>query len=575
MSAGPTRRDVFRAIRLEVLTLDPRSDLRSFAGGVIRPLLERTGAKAGAVTLRFAATQRELLLLATPDGPLRRRVGRAAEGNLPVDPATTAGRFSGIDLEEMARAAGVRPSIVHAAPIRGHEGTVALVELADPDPALVPDAETLTAALAQIAPVFELAFLHSRLRRERLEARLLHAVSQELGRAVDAEALLGTILDLLRQVVPYDAAAVFLLAEDALAVVRQSVRGYPEDSEELLHLKVGQGIVGWSAKTGRPQIVADVKEDPRYVDARPETRSEMVAPLRSGGHTLGVFNLESDRPDAYSSHDLELLLTFAGQAAVAVERAQLLEEREAARRLEQEVRIARRIQLFSLPRIGRSLRARGIAARTLPSLEVSGDYYDFLEREDGSVLVAVADVSGKGIPAALILSSLRTAFHLGARTTDDPARWCNDLNALLQASLRDTEFVTGVFGVLSPDRRTFRYCNAGHNPPFRVPARGETVDFLETGGMILGAFADATYTAGTVTLAPGERLVLYTDGVTEAQDPAGEEFDADRLVETVLAHRDAGANDLVAAVVRAVRRFGGRRLSDDLTVAVVGGPDPV
>jgi sigma-B regulation protein RsbU (phosphoserine phosphatase) len=237
------------------------------------------------------------------------------------------------------------------------------------------------------------------------------------------------------------------------------------------------------------------------------------------------------------------------------------------------VRIARRIQLFSLPRLSRRLRERGIAARTLPSLEVSGDYYDFMEREDGSVLVAVADVSGKGIPAALILSSLRTAFHLGARSGDDPARWCDDLNALLHDSLRDTEFVTGVFGVLSPDRRRFRYCNAGHNPPFRVPGDGGEVELLETGGMILGAFAEAVYEEGTVDLAPGDRLVFYTDGVTEAMDPAGEEFGPERLVETVVARPGRTAAEVVGAVVRAVRRFGGRRLADDLTVVVMGGPD--
>ncbi len=577
--AGPGRR-ARRRLRRHILAVDPRIELRSFLGAVSRLLMEETGARSCGISARLHEADRDVFLLLTRDRPpLRSTRPLAAEERsrdlpLPERSRPEAGWFSP-GLAALAAEAEAPADRVISAGVRPWGRPAALVELADPDPAVIPDAGALGGLLNDVASSFELGLLVERLRRERLEARLLQEVGQELGRTLDLRELLTTILDLLRQVVPYDAAVIYLLGEDGLEVVHQSLRGYPEGGEEMVRLKVGQGIVGSVARTGSPEIVADVRGDPRYYDARSDTVSEMVAPLKSGGRVLGVFNLESDRRGAYTAHDLELLETFAGQAAVALERARLLEQDAERRRLEQELRIARRIQRFFLPRIPDRLRRRGLDGRTLPNEEVSGDYYDFLERRDGTVAVAVADVSGKGIPAALIMSSLRTAFRLGAAQRSHPSALARELNTFLQGSLRETEFVTGVFGILDPGLTRFRYTNAGHNPPLLLRAGGE-IEWLEVGGMILGAFPDRDYEESEVDLGPGDLLVLYTDGVTEATSPEGEEFGEERLQSTVRAHAGDPPRALITALISAVRVFAAGKLPDDLTVvAVAGGGEEV
>ncbi len=568
------RHHAFREVRTRILALDPLHDLRSFLSSAAGILMEHLGADACAVVARFPESARDFHLLVPLHGEAIRRERPLGTGERNRDlPAPEPGERDGFfypPFAGMAAEAGVVPARVWAAPVRARGRVIVGIELVRPDPGLVPGPEPLQDLVDGLAAAFEVAFLLAQLRRERLEARLLQEVGQELGSTLDLHELLTTILDLLRQVVPYDAAVIYLLGEDGLDVVHQSLRGYPAGQEEIVSLKVGQGIVGSVARTGAPEIVPRVLSDPRYYNARAETRAEMVAPLKSGGRVIGVFNLESDRPDAYTAHDLELLEGFAGQAAVALERARLLERERNQRRLEQELGIARRIQRYFLPKLPENVARRGLDARTLPNEEVSGDYYDFLERKDGTLAVAVADVSGKGIPAALISAGVRTAFRLTAAQRSHPSVLCREMNVFLADSLRETEFVTGVFGVLDDRRRSFRYCNAGHNPPLWLHRDG-AVEWLSTGGTILGVFPHADYEEEVIEMEEGDLLVLYTDGVTEAMDAAEEEFGTGRLVEVVRAHAAESPRALVDAVIDAVRTFAEGALPDDLTLVVIAG----
>ena len=566
------RRKAFRKIRKEIQKLDPRVNLRSFTETMASTIGKRTGSECVALVMHFVESTRDYFLIRPARGDSHERLlPIAVLGEGVTLQGEWEGHFGHPQVQRLADEIGLKPGRVLASRVLAGGRPIATLELVDPDPSLVPDLPALRKLLVELAASIEVAFLSSRLRRERLESRLLQQVSRELGRTLDRGVLIDSILDLLNQVVPYDAAAVFVLDGDGLDAVNSSVRGYPEGSEGKLHLKLGQGIVGAVVKSGAPELVSDVLADPRYVPARSETRSELVAPLKSGGRVLGAFNLELNGVQGYTQHDLNLLLRFAEQAAVALERAVLLDDKDTSRRLEEEVRIARRIQRSFLPRITQSLRSRGLAGQTISSLEVSGDYFDFVERDDGSVLVAVADVSGKGVPAALIMSSIRSAFHLASRRPWDPAVWCKDMNELLCESLRDIEFVTGVFGVLSPDQTRFYYCNAGHNYPVWLHGQTGKMEWLETGGTILGSFPEAEYESAEILLSPGDRVVLYTDGVTEARNSSDVEFETGSLLRFLKGAPSLAAHDLVDDLIADVRRFSGV-FDDDLTVAVLSGP---
>lgn len=421
----------------------------------------------------------------------------------------------------------------------------------------------------EVAVLLDNALLLDRLRRERLENELLYSVSQKISLSVDGTEVLNSIIDSLKLVVPYDAAAIFLLDSRTLEIAEETIRGYPPGTESTLKLKLGEGIVGWAAKTGQSVIVPDVRTDPRYVTARAETRAEMVAPLKTGGEVMGVFNLESDRINAYTPHELRLLETFANHAAVGIERSRLLRQQLEKERLDRELIFARQIQLSFLPEKDPGWPGYDVSGANLSSEEVSGDFYDYIPISRDNWGIVIADVSGKGVPAALIMASLRAALWAEVRNTYSLATICSRMNNFLYQSLGDTEFVTAVYGVLDLAEHVFTYSNAGHLPPLHVLADG-TISNLEEGGLILGAFRDAEYAEGRGVLEPGELLVFYTDGSVEAMNAAGDEFGRDRLVQAVLENRHRSARAIREEIVARVLEFSGLgRPTDDLTLIVL------
>jgi GAF domain-containing protein len=197
---------------------------------------------------------------------------------------------------------------------------VAVLLRADGEP---PSEETL-AFLSELSVQLAIAVGNARVyaeaMREKVQNHLLFELGTKISVSLDTGQLLEQILDLVFQVVRYDAAGIYLIDPDTQWINRQTIRGYEPHRDDAVRLKVGRGLIGWVAKTGREVIVPDVTKDPRYVNARDGTRSEMVAPLRVGAEVIGAFNVESDEPDAYGEEDMELLMTFASQAAVAIER---------------------------------------------------------------------------------------------------------------------------------------------------------------------------------------------------------------------------------------------------------------
>src|SRR5438105_2282898 len=272
------------------------------------------------------------------------------------------------------------------------------------------DFDRLDIAAEHVAFALDNALLYQETERRALEKEVLLEVAKTLSAPLELDELLEAIFTSLHQVVNYDAAAIYLVNRDTQALEMVREIGYPRGSEEAFSLQVGQGIVGWVVKTDQPLIVPDVRADARYVAARPETRSEVAAPLVFEGRTIGVFNLESDRLDVYHERHVEILAAFAVQAAVAIERARLTRELLERRRLEKELAIAREIQHSFLPKSAPVLSRFDVAGATFPHDEVGGDYYDFVPVTETRVGLAIADVSGKGIPAALLMAGFRMSL---------------------------------------------------------------------------------------------------------------------------------------------------------------------
>lgn len=433
------------------------------------------------------------------------------------------------------------------------------------------DYDRLEAVSEQIALALDNAMLHQATERRALEKDVLLGVSRMLAAPHDLDDVTEAMLVALRHVVSYDAAAIYLVNPRTHRLEMVAEVGHPDMSEDAFRLQIGQGIVGWVAKTGEPLIVPDVRADSRYVVARPSTRSELAAPLLLEGRTIGVFNIESEIEDAYHEGHLAIVSGFAAQASAAVQRAQLGHERLERRRMEKELAIAREIQLSFLPKASPEIPGFDLAGTALPHAEVGGDYYDFIQVSQNRLGLAMADVSGKGVPAALIMAGFRMGLLAEIRNEFAIRAIMRKVNGILHESTERHKFVTAFYGVLDYRNRVLIFSNAGHNPPILMRADG-TVEYLMEGGVALGVLPDAHFEERPVAIRPGDVLLLYTDGVSEAESAAdmNEQFGRERIEESMRHRMQRSAQDIVDGLVEDVRAFSGERGQiDDLTLMVV------
>ena len=411
--------------------------------------------------------------------------------------------------------------------------------------------------------------------------RLLLDITKKISRSLDVDEVLNLVMDTLGSLIPYDAAGIYIVErgqkrdghDTEPGALRgfstTAVRGYDIAELTELHLKVGEGLLGYVAQAGEPVIVADVSQDARYINARAETCSEMVAPIISNEEVIGVFDLESDQLGAYTDDDLQILLLLASQVAIIIEKAMLHEQLMAKRRLEAQLEIARHVQLELLPPRDPEMIGFDISAYNFSTEEVSGDYYDFVKIYDDHLGLVIADVSGKGVPAALLMAflraSLRAAMHIGYAPNISMAK----ANFLLWESIEDRQFVTAFYGVLDATNRTLAYANAGHNPPLLIDEQGNA-RFIERGGLPLGMFRDTRYYEYYLPIDAGQVLVLYTDGIVEATNAAGDEYGRDRLAAKVRAGRDLSAGELIKFIHADMMEWtDGRGAGDDVTFVIV------
>lgn len=420
-----------------------------------------------------------------------------------------------------------------------------------------------------IAIALDNSYLFSKAKKKTLEMETLREVEKSLSSSLNLNELLELILDSLLKVVRYDAVVIFLIDKDKQEIEHIKARGFDPVLEPDLQLKIGQGIAGWAAKTQKSLIVPNVKGDPRYIEARVETQSAMAVPIVSQKRMIGVFSLESDEPNAYGEDDLDLLEAFASSAAISLERARQHEEILEKRKLEEELSIAKRIQQSFLPRKKPQLYGFDISGVNIPSEEVGGDYYDFIPIIENQVGIAIGDVSGKGIPAALIMASFRASLIAEIRNNYAIRSIMFKVNNLLFESTASDIYVTAVYGVLDTKNRILTFANAGHNAPILRHASGE-MEYLTEGGVALGMFENLKYEERPLGLSPGDIIVFYTDGVTEAKNEKEEEFGTRRLKQVINDSHQLNASRIQENIYRAVKDFtGSLHQADDLTMIVI------
>jgi len=408
----------------------------------------------------------------------------------------------------------------------------------------------------------------------RFQAEL--AFLSELAEIVSSTSNFTTVLNWIVQrttaLLDAEEGSIKLLDDHGTApALHTMIRQRPSDSDPL-DFAVAASVTGWILTKGTPLASSDLLSDPRFPglrNAKSRVRSILAAPLRIGSRITGVLvvtHREASR--TWSDSDTQLLSIIATHSASVLENARLREVEEEKRRMEVDLSIARSTQMGLVPASALHAGPWEVLGRVMPARAVGGDYYDYLLLTPERFMLAIADVSGKGMPAALLMSNLQATLRAHATGRESPREVMQRVNSQVARFTAPATFITMFYAEVDVSRQTLTYTNAGHNYP--LLGRAGVLEELTAGGLVLGMLEDASYEEDTVSFTPAEALFLYSDGVSEASDATDAQFGEDRLRELWLTSRTLPAVRVLDRVFAEVEAFrGAAPQSDDITAVVV------
>lgn len=404
--------------------------------------------------------------------------------------------------------------------------------------------------------------------------QLISKVGVALLSARGLDETLDQVASLVFEAVPAERVIVMLRNEDGTDGMQIKVARIRGKSEPIEEVRISRTVMDEVLKNGQSVLTADAQHDPKFFSqtmALQGIRSVLAVPLSVDERTIfGLIYADSPTYEAtFTEEHLNILTTLASVASIRVENASLIEARLERERMERELELATEIQQRfqpSAPPIVDGYQFQGIS---FSCYEIGGDYYDFVPRHDGRMLIALGDVSGKGTAAALLMSSVHAAIHAQVSAKTELGDAISSVNHYLAENTPANRFVTLFAAELDPTTGILRYINAGHNPPLVGKADGQVLQ-LASGGFPLGIISGAEFEIGEMKLEPGEALVIYSDGVSEANNLEGEEFGMERLTSVVRANvknSAAGIRDKVESALSAFTQTA--PANDDITLVIV------
>ena len=574
-------------------TLNQAVDVRSVLDDTLGRLIELMGLESGWIFVKDEVAQ-------------ERRWGSgyvlAAHHNLPpaLDPETSPGWDGGCACQELCsqdclslghsevrcsrldHVEGERRGLaIHAsAPLRAGDRILGILNVAACDwSSFSPQAlALLTNVGSQMGIALERARLFDMLQERRIheQAALLHFSQQLLGRQ-NLDDLMAYLVQEVRQMLEVDAVALLLPNDDPDVLDFQAVSGWHGDPVAAGHTVPADGRSGpgLAMHIQRPILSRDIQEEDPAAWAPDWLRAEgfrghAVVPLIAAGRSIGALVIDSRQPRLLDEVGMRFLNLMANQAAIAIEKARLQEKEVEQLQMEREMELGRKIQLSMLPEACPSVPGWEFAASYQAAHLVGGDFYDFIDLSPRRMGLVIADVVGKGVPAALLMAVSRTTIRTMAISGQRPAHVLEQANELILRDSRSDLFLTAVYAELEIDSGRLTYALGGHNRPLWYRVADGRIEELATSGVVLGSFSGIELEECSVELAPGDLVLFYTDGVTEAMNTESEFFGEERLQAAIAGVAGAGAQHVLDAILAAVRRFVGDAVpSDDLTLFVV------
>jgi sigma-B regulation protein RsbU (phosphoserine phosphatase) len=411
----------------------------------------------------------------------------------------------------------------------------------------------------------------SRVARQSDLLALISRISVALLDTATLNETLEQIVSMVFQAVPADRSMI-MMRDEKNPDLKVAVARLRDRVGEVGEIRISRSVIDEVVANGKSVLTSDAQADPRFMGGTvmlQGVRSVLAVPLGVGENVFGIIYADSPLAEGRFTEDhLKVLTTLASVAAIRVQNGRLMEQQMERVRLEQDLHVASEIQQRFQPASAPQVPGYELQGISFPCYEIGGDYYDFIQRDNGKLIVALGDVSGKGPAAALLMSSLHAAVHAHSDTHSSLAKTIGAVNRYLVESIPANRFVTLFYAELDPKDGSLAFLNAGHNPPLIVHTGG-TMEQLAAGGLPLGIMANADFREGKTRLHPGDVLVIYSDGVSEAVNPQGEEFGPTRLYEVVARNLDASAAGIRDRIESALTKFcQGTPAADDITLVI-------
>jgi len=414
---------------------------------------------------------------------------------------------------------------------------------------------------------------NKRLRNAIAELSIINDIATTINSTQPVEQIVDIIVKKCVKHLNVEQGAIMLLDESDKEKPLHTMIREQQSSLDLLPYRFDAQLTGWMLKNQEPLLVNNLKEDVRFKDLVDKTtpiESFLSVPLRVKNIMQGiltVFNKLSN--EKFTSNDQKLLSIIASQSSQIIENARLLEEERNLRVMQEEMRVAKQTQINLLPKDFPDISGYQIAARTIPAREVGGDSYDLIQIDDKHFAFCLGDVSGKGMPAAMLMSNLQATL----RSFTITGNLCKDIiansNDLLYNSTEPSKFATLFYGILNPESNEIVFCNAGHNNPFLFSADGNVKE-LKTGGLILGCMPDSEYEEEKISINRNDIIVIFSDGITEAMNENEEEYGEEKLKEFISNHLDEAPEIIIENILSDVRMFVGEAPQwDDMTLLII------
>jgi sigma-B regulation protein RsbU (phosphoserine phosphatase) len=402
---------------------------------------------------------------------------------------------------------------------------------------------------------------------------LLYRLSQTFNSSLDLDEVLNGVMDEVIAATGAERGFVTLLEPNGGSIFR-AARGMDQKTIDDPQFQVSRSVVERVTREGRPILTSDAQSDERFSMRRSVKvlglRSILCVPLEIKGRMLGVVYVDNRlQTGLFTQEDLDLLAAIASSAAIAIENARLYQVAVEKGRMERQLQMARELQASLLPQQTPEVPGWEFAALWQPAREVAGDYYDFIALDNDRLGLVVADVSDKGMAAALFMASTRSVVRGSVGRAASPSDAIAHANRLLCADATSGVFVTLFYALLDPLAGEITYVNAGHNPPLLHRSdQGHFTELTRT-GMALGVVEDSPFEERTLHLNPGDFMLLYTDGVTDATNAHEQSFGTERLQRVVLEHCRATGPGIVSALEQSIQDFvGSMDQFDDVAIVV-------